>query len=247
MTERTEALTQASAPTFVHEGSYIDWSSILAGAVVASGIAFVFTTFGAAVGLGMTSPYDGDGSAVAALLAVGTWMLWTTISSFMAGGYIAGRMRRRVDSASADEVSVRDGIHGLTVWGAAILLGVFMLGATVDMAAQVTAETATSVAAAPENAATESTATEDAATADEPAAETQAAETQVDAATPQAVQMSDAEMKAAAEAARKYSVLSAFVLAASLLIAGAGAYWAAGVGGQHRDEGHVFARFGRWT
>lgn len=237
MTERTEALTQASAPTFVHEGSYIDWSSILAGAVVASGIAFVFTTFGAAVGLGMTSPYDGDGSAVAALLAVGTWMLWTTISSFMAGGYIAGRMRRRVDSASADEVSVRDGIHGLTVWGAAILLGVFMLGATVDMAAQVTAETATSVAAATENVAPES-----AATADEPAAETQA-----DAATPQAVQMSDAEMKAAAEAARKYSVLSAFVLAASLLIAGAGAYWAAGVGGQHRDEGRVFARFGRWT
>lgn len=235
MTERTEALTQASAPTFVHEGSYIDWSSILAGAVVASGIAFVFTTFGAAVGLGMTSPYDGDGSAVAALLAVGTWMLWTTISSFMAGGYIAGRMRRRVDSASADEVSVRDGIHGLTVWGAAIFLGVFMLGATVDTAAQVTAETATSVAAATEN-------TQTTATADDPAAETEA-----DAAAPQAAQMSEAEIKAAAEAARKYSVLSAFVLAASLLIAGAGAYWAAGVGGQHRDEGRVFPRFGRWT
>lgn len=235
MTERTEALTQASAPTFVHEGSYIDWSSILAGAVVASGIAFVFTTFGAAVGLGMTSPYDGEGSAVAALLAVGTWMLWTTISSFMAGGYIAGRMRRRVDSASADEVSVRDGIHGLTVWGAAIFLGVFMLGATVDTAAQVTTEAATSVAAVTED-------TQTTATADDPAAETEA-----DAAAPQAVQMSDAEIKAAAEAARKYSVLSAFVLAASLLIAGAGAYWAAGMGGQHRDEGRVFPRFGRWT
>lgn len=237
MTERTEALTQASAPAFGHEGSYIDWSAILAGAVVASGIAFVFTTFGAAVGLGMTSPYDGDGSAVAALLAVGTWMLWTTISSFMAGGYIAGRMRRRVDGASADEVSVRDGIHGLTVWGAAIFLGVFMLGATVDTAAQVTAEAAPSVAAATENATPESTAT----------GEVPAAEGEANAAAPQAAQMSEAEIKEAAEAARKYSVLSAFVIAASLLIAGAGAYWAAGVGGQHRDEGRVFPRFGRWT
>src|SRR5690554_523442 len=183
MTERTEALTQASAPTFVHEGSYIDWSSILAGAVVASGIAFVFTTFGAAVGLGMTSPYDGDGSAVAALLAVGTWMLWTTISSFMAGGYIAGRMRRRVDGAIADEVSVRDGIHGLTVWGAAIFLGVFMLGATVDTAAQVTAEAAPSVAAAAtENATPESTAT----------GEVPAVEGETNAAAPQAAQMSEA-------------------------------------------------------
>ena len=195
MTERTETLTQASAPAFAHEGHYVDWSSILAGAVVASGIAFVFTTFGGAVGLTLSSPYDGDGSAVAAFVAVGLWMLWTTISSFMAGGYIAGRMRRRIDKASADEVSVRDGIHGLAVWGGAILLGVFLL----DPAVQASASAA-SVAG-----------------------------------------------EVTGEAARKYSIISAFVLAASLMIAGAAAYWAAGVGGQHRDEGRVFAHFGRWT
>lgn len=200
MTERTETLTQASAPAFAHEGHYVDWSSILAGGVVASGIAFVFTTFGGAVGLTLSSPYDGDGSAIAALIAVGLWMLWTTTSSFMAGGYIAGRMQRRIDTASVDEVSVRDGIHGLAVWGVAILIGVFLLGASVDPAVQATAASAASMAG-----------------------------------------------EATSEAARKYSIISAFVLAASLMIAGAAAYWAAGVGGQHRDEGRVLTHFGRWT
>lgn len=227
MTDRTETLTQASAPAFAHDGSYVDWSAILAGAVVASGIAFVFTTFGAALGLSLISPYDGDGSAMAALIAVGTWMLWTTISSFMAGGYIAGRMRRRVDAASsADEVGIRDGIHGLAVWGVAVLIGAVALGASVDTAVQATADTAAAVATATETGTVP---------ASPPAAGTDG------------TTVTDAEAKAAAEAARKYSVVSAFVLAASLMIAAAGAYWSAGTGGLHRDEGRVFARFGRWT
>ncbi|MCX7560572.1 hypothetical protein OS190_13425 [Sulfitobacter sp. F26204] len=227
MTERTETMTQASAPAFHHEGSYIDWSSILAGTVVASAIAFVFTTFGTALGLALISPYEGEGSALAALIAVGTWMLWTTISSFMAGGYIAGRMRRRIDSASADEVSIRDGIHGLAVWGAAVLLGAFLLGSSADTAVQATTETATAVATVADTVTNEST--------------------QTATTTPEAPQVSEAEAKAATEMARKYSVISAFVLAAALMVAAAGAYWAAGMGGQHRDEKRVFARFGRWT
>ncbi len=227
MTERTETLTQASAPTFHHEGSYIDWSSILAGTVVASAIAFVFTTFGAALGLALISPYEGEGSAVAALVAVGSWMLWTTISSFMAGGYIAGRMRRRIDNASADEVSIRDGIHGLAVWGAAVLLGAFLLGSSANTAVQATAETASAVATV----------------ADEVTGDA----TQAVAEDAAAVDVSEAEAKAAAETVRKYSVVSAFVVAASLMVAAAAAYWAAGMGGQHRDEKRVFARFGRWT
>ncbi len=224
MSERTEILPQASAPAYTHDGSYVDWSSILAGGVVASAIAFVFTTFGAALGLTLVSPYAGEGSAMAALIAVGTWMLWTTISSFMAGGYIAGRMRRRIDTANADEVSIRDGIHGLAVWGGvAILLGAFLLGASVDTAVQATTETATAVASTIDGATTDT------------------------AQTTAATDVSEAEAEAMAETARKYSVISAFVLAASLMIAGAGAYWAAGMGGQHRDEGRAFARFGRWT
>lgn len=223
MTERTEALTQASAPAISHEGSYVDWSSILAGAVVATSIGFIFTTFGTALGLSLVSPYAGEGSVVIAVIAVGLWMLWTTVSSFMAGGYIAGRMRRRIDPTGADEVHVRDGIHGLTVWAVAILFGVFLLGSTADTAIQTTAEVSSAVAAA----------------ADDSVALVQSGSK---AGTP-----NEEEMKAAAETARKTSIISAFVIAASLMIAGAAAYWAAGVGGLHRDEGRVFARFGRWT
>jgi len=233
MSERTEILTQAPAPTsapaYAHEGSYVDWSAILAGAVVAAAIAFVFTTFGTAIGLTLVSPYDGDGSAIAALIAVGSWMLWTTISSFMVGGYIAGRMRRRIEAVNVDEVSVRDGIHGLAVWGVAILFGTFLLGASADTAVQATADSASAVASTMDATTGESTG--------ETAGTAQTATTGV----------SDAEAKALAEATRKYSVISAFVLAASLMVAGAGAYWAAGMGGQHRDEGRAFARFGRWT
>ena len=124
-------------------------------------------------------------------------------------------------------MAVRDGIHGLAVWGAAVLLGAFLLGASAETAVKVTAESAATVASVAQQTASD------------------IVQAGLDAVEDNDV--SAAEVKAAAETARKYSVISAFVLAASLMIAGAGAYWAACTGGQHRDEGRVFARFGRWT
>ena len=221
MTERTEALTQVSAPVHPLTGSYLDWPAVLAGAVVAAAIGFVFSTFGAAIGLSLVSPYDGDGSALAAAVAVAIWMVWTAASSFIAGGYIAGRMRRRVDTAEADEVAVRDGIHGLTVWGAGVVIGVVLLGGTFG---------------------TVTGALGDAASAAASAAGSQAADAAAETASEAARQMSEADI----EQARIYGVLSAFVTAAALLVAGAAAYWAASLGGRHRDEGASFAHFGHW-
>lgn len=57
------------------------------------------------------------------------------------------------------------------------------------------------------------------------------------------VQASVEEAQQAAETARIATVLSAFVLAAALLIAAAGSWWAAGVGGAHRDEETVIRWF----
>jgi hypothetical protein len=54
-----------------------------------------------------------------------------------------------------------------------------------------------------------------------------------------------AEAAAAAETARKTSVLAAFLTAAALLVSAAGAYWAASMGGRHRDEGTTFVTFFR--
>ena len=40
----------------------------------------------------------------------------------------------------------------------------------------------------------------------------------------------------AAETARKTAILAAFLTAASLLVSAAGAFWAAQMGGNHRDK-----------
>lgn len=375
MTDRSEELTRLSEPSIARDGSYVDWPAIAAGAVIASAIAFIFTTFGAALGLSLISPYEGEGSATAAVIATGLWMLWTTVSSFMVGAYVAGRMRRRVDSAVKDEVDIRDGIHGLTVWGVGALIGVVIAGSAAGTAARVT-ETAVSGAASATstvagaagnvagtlagaagdvvgtvtgvagdaaggaaemaaNAASEASGmmpssgfasnpfdyaasvlfrTDGSApstqlnrakneaqsilstvvrTGEIPQEDVeylyslvanntdlteQEAKTRVDEGV-EAVQTARAEAVEAAEtarqeaieaaetaqreameaaeaaeqaardaanAARVYSLISAFALAAALLIAGAASYWAAGVGGRHRDEGRTFERFGRW-
>ncbi len=47
----------------------------------------------------------------------------------MAGGYLAGRMRRTVGDATPHEVEVRDGAHGLVVWGLGVLIAA-VLGAS---------------------------------------------------------------------------------------------------------------------
>jgi len=130
--ERTEQNTLLSAPDRVLEGSYLDWAAILGGGVVAVAIASVFTGFGAALGLSTISAEPGEGSFNVMLILSAFWVVVTLVASYMAGGYIAGRMRRRVDSVGADEVTARDGLNGLVVWGLGILVSVFVLGAAVS-------------------------------------------------------------------------------------------------------------------
>lgn len=130
--ERTEENTFLSAPEKVLEGSYLDWAAILGGGVVAVAIASVFTGFGAALGLSTISAEPGKGSFNLMLILSGIWVVVTLVASYLAGGYIAGRMRRRVDSVKADEVTARDGLNGLVVWGLGIMVSVFVLGTAVS-------------------------------------------------------------------------------------------------------------------
>lgn len=125
--ERTESMTRASAPVGQHDGSYVDWAAVLGGATIATAIAALFTAFGAALGLTALSAEPGEGSFNFAIILSGVWMVITLVASYAIGGYVAGRMRRRVDQASADEVSAHDGINGLVVWGLGMLVGAIML------------------------------------------------------------------------------------------------------------------------
>lgn len=110
---------------------YVDWAAIFGGVVVAAAISIVLFAFGAAIGLTMLSPYEGEGASKAVYLTtLGLWTLWVVVSSFMAGGYIAGRLRKRANDATEHEVDVRDGAHGLIVWGLGIIVAslLFTLG-----------------------------------------------------------------------------------------------------------------------
>lgn len=115
----------AAAPHNSVQGSYLDWGSIIAGSVFALALSFLLISFGASLGLSLSSPYRGEGVSAAWLaIAAGIWFAWVMVTAFGAGGYISGRLRHRAGDASADEVEIRDGGHGLMVWATGALVGI---------------------------------------------------------------------------------------------------------------------------
>ncbi len=108
--------------------SYISWGAAFAGAAVASALSFVFLTFGSAVGFSLLSPWTTTASSAKWTGAVAVfWIVAQQIGSFLAGGYIAGRMRARWQELSADEVEFRDGLHGGLTWAIGVLMGAALL------------------------------------------------------------------------------------------------------------------------
>lgn len=127
--------------------SYIEWSAVFAGAVLASAISFVLLTFGSAIGLAIAPPLLDDGSfSLWLAVAAAIWVIWVQVSSFVAGGYLAGRMRRRLADINDHEVTVRDGSHGVVVWGAGVLIGAFLATSTFTGLVSVGSQTGGAVA-----------------------------------------------------------------------------------------------------
>ncbi len=115
----------------VSDRHYVDWPAIFGGAAVAIAIGVLATGFGAALGLTAVSARQGEGSGQLALIISTIWIVLSMISAYAAGGYITGRMRRRVDSATKDEVTVRDGMNGLIVWGLGTVVSAVLLGSLI--------------------------------------------------------------------------------------------------------------------
>ena len=136
--------TPVATPVAVAPASdrpYVDWSPVVAGAVAAAAISFVLLTFGAAVGLSLTSPWPNSGASLwVVALAVAWWAVLVQIGSFAAGGYLAGRMRRPFADATLDERQFRDSAHGFLVWALGIVLGGLLLAMTTGAAVQGTAQ-----------------------------------------------------------------------------------------------------------
>jgi hypothetical protein len=131
--------------------SFVEWAPVLAGAVLASALSFVLLTFGTAIGLSVTSAWPGSGVSAKVLAGLAVfWVMVQQIGAFMAGGYVAGRMRSRWEHTDQDEVEFRDGLHGGLVWAVGIVIGAAMLmltaGATARTAADIAGKAAASVA-----------------------------------------------------------------------------------------------------
>jgi hypothetical protein len=199
--------------------SNIEWGPILGGAAIATATGVILLTFGTAVGLTVTSPYEGEGlSPVAFAVGAGLYFLWVQIMAFYMGGYVTGRLRGQAPGASEHEVDVRDGLHGLVMWGVAVLAAGFIavvgLGGVGAAATARNNELTASVGRVVEKQVNESASREavEAAPSDATAAERKA------------------------EVARKLTVISAFITAASLLIGAVAAFYGAHSGGNHRDK-----------
>src|SRR5687768_17362888 len=85
---------------------YVQWGPVIAGAAAAAALGTVLHTFAGAIGLVVTStaPTWRDAS-VALWVLSGLYLILTALAAYGLGGYIAGRMRSRLGSATtSDEV-----------------------------------------------------------------------------------------------------------------------------------------------
>ena len=115
---------------------------MLAGAVLAAAISFVLLTFGAAIGLSATSPWPNSGVSAKVIASIAVfWAMAQQIGAFMAGGYVAGRMRSRWHE-TGHEADFRDGLHGGLVWAVGVVIGAALFLSTAGGAAKTGAEMA---------------------------------------------------------------------------------------------------------
>src|SRR5690606_40589823 len=91
------ALSATSETGLVGESTaYIQWGPVIAGGLAAAALALVLHSFGAAIGLAVssTAPTWRDAS-IALWLLTGLYLILVALASYGLGGYIAGRARSR--------------------------------------------------------------------------------------------------------------------------------------------------------
>jgi hypothetical protein len=290
----TDVIVTAAPAAKVDNSSYVDWPAIIAGIVLASAISLVLLSFGSAIGLSFVNFHAGpDVPLIWIAIAAASWLLWVEVSSFMAGAYLTGRLRRRHYDATEDEADVRDGAHGLLVWAGALVIGGLIAVGGISAAANAVGAAASTLTNAAATVADDAgnpldpnvyfvdqlfrpsaTAAAIPPAADSTAVRAEAGRILAQGAIAGSVSDPDkaylaqviasntgltadeanarvtevlanvdkvkADAVAAAETARKAGVIGAFLTAAALLVGAVGAFWAAQMGGNHRDQGTAF-------
>lgn len=115
--------------------SAFTWSVVIAGALAAWAVAFIFISLGSGIGLAITSPYSGPGAGTMTI-AGAVWLILSQTIAYTVAGYLAARLRIR-DHIPGPETKFRDGAHGFMAW----VVGVGILAAVVLLSGLVSAQT----------------------------------------------------------------------------------------------------------
>ncbi len=250
---------------------FVQWSAVIAGAIAASALSVILVAFASGLGLAIASPSPTwrDTSVALALLS-GLFLILMALASFGFGGYVAGRMRARwTAGAHTDEVDFRDGMHGVLVWGLAVVATAVLTALTAGAVASRTAPAATSPMTTagepllayeldrlfradrrPADAELTLSRAEasrillrasgrEGLTSDDRAYLSRLVASRTGIAQPDAERRVDEGAARAREAvarARRSAVIVAFMTAAALVLGAAAAWFAACLGGRHRDE-----------
>lgn len=132
--------------------SAFTWSVVIAGALAAWAVAFIFISLGSGIGLAVASPYSGP-SAATMTIGGAVWLIFAETVAFATGGYLAARLRIR-DHIPGPETKFRDAAHGFMAW----VVGVGLMSAAVLIVALLTPHTGTPATAEATDAARKATA-----------------------------------------------------------------------------------------
>jgi glucan phosphoethanolaminetransferase (alkaline phosphatase superfamily) len=105
------------------------WSVVIAGALAAWAVSFIFISLGSGVGLAISSPYSGPSSTTMTITGA-IWLIITQTAAYATGGYLAARLRIR-DHIPGPETMFRDAAHGFMVW----VVGVAIMAIVIAIAA----------------------------------------------------------------------------------------------------------------
>jgi len=119
-----EAMEVGAAQDLARDDPWtLQWTPIVAGAFVACAASSIMISFGAAIGLGVSSAAPTWRDASMALWALsGLFLILQALISFGCGGYVAGRCRAPYGDVT-DDAGRRDGMHGVIAWALAVILG----------------------------------------------------------------------------------------------------------------------------
>jgi len=110
--------------------SAFTWSVVIAGALAAWAVAFIFISLGSGIGFGIASPYYSGPSTTAMSIGGAIWLVFSQTCAYAVAGYMAARLRVR-DHIPGPETKFRDAAHGFMAW----VVGVGLMTAAIFLAA----------------------------------------------------------------------------------------------------------------